>query len=59
MNWAKQGKTFIFHHPNFVAIDRKTWDKINEKLHPKPYVIFDEASEVTPEMEKLLADRLQ
>lgn len=64
LQWAKEGKTFIYMHPDFVAIDQKTWKKIQDELQPpiKQQVIYDEYQDWTPEMEarfnKYMAGRL-
>lgn len=47
MNIAKKGKTFIFVHPNFVAVDIKTWREL-KAAKDMPHIVYDEASEVTP-----------
>lgn len=43
---AKAGKTFLFVHPNFVAIDAKTWRELQARLNP-PVIYYDEASSIT------------
>lgn len=64
LQWAREGKTFIYHHPDFIAIDRKTWDKIQAELRPpiEQQVIYDEYANWTPKMEarlnKYMAGRL-
>lgn len=51
--WAKEGKTFIYVHPDFVAIDMKTWNKLKgEKRIPRVY--YDEYADWTPEMSERL-----
>lgn len=63
IKWAKQGKTFIYWHPDFVAIDMKTWEEIEQKLNPRPIIYYDEYSEVTPEnlakIDKILSQRIK
>lgn len=58
IRWAAEGKTFIFVDPKFVAIDMKTWDKIQHELHPpiERQVIYDECSDWTPETEARLKE---
>jgi hypothetical protein len=53
IGWAEQGKTFIFYHPKMVAIDMKTWEKIQRTLNPpkKTIVYYDEYDFITPEKE--------
>lgn len=41
MKLAKTGKTFIIVSSDFVAIDMRTWDKINAERR-LPYVFVDE-----------------
>lgn len=59
--WAKEGKTFMYVHPDFVAIDMKTWDKLKREERI-PHVYYDEYADWTPEMEarlnKYLAERV-
>ncbi len=51
LEWARQGKTFIFHHSDMVAIDRKTWEEIQRKLSPKlPVIYYDEFDDLDPKM---------
>ncbi len=53
LKWAKEGKTFMYVHPDFVAIDIKTWNKLKrEKRIPRVY--YDEYQDWTPEMEARL-----
>lgn len=47
MNIAKKGKTFIFVHPNFVAVDIKTWRAL-KAAKDVPHIVYDEVSEITP-----------
>lgn len=54
MKLAKEGKTFIYYHPDFVAIDMKSWKKIDKILHVPKYVIYDESGEWTEEQSKML-----
>jgi len=58
VQWARAGKTFIYVHPDFVAIDNKTWSKIQNELHPpiERQIIYDECDEWTPETEALLKE---
>lgn len=59
LQWAKEGKTFIYMHPDMVVIDMKTWKKIQKKLNPPKEIIkfyYDEYDTITPENEKLLDD---
>lgn len=53
MQWASEGKTFIYYHPDFVAIDMKSWEAIDKKLHPPKRIItyYDEYDDITPEKE--------
>jgi len=53
LEWAKKGKTFIYYHPDFVAIDMKSWEAIDKKLHPSSKIItyYDEYDDITPERE--------
>lgn len=57
LKWAKKGKTFIFYHPDFVAMDHKTWIKLNKKTKPMtsqstsistpmPTIYYDEFKDV-------------
>lgn len=65
LKWAKEGKTFIYWHPDFVAIDMKSWEAIDKILHPSAKIItyYDESDNITPEKEaalkKLLKERLK
>lgn len=63
MMWAKKGKTFIYYHPDFVAIDQKTWAKLQKREQIPKTVYYDEYQDWTPEMEarlnKYLAGRLR
>lgn len=57
MQWAKEGKTYIYYHPDFVAIDHKTWEKIQRKLNPPKETIkfyYDEYDTIDPEQEEKL-----
>ena len=55
---SKQGKTFIWLSKDMVAVDRKTWDKIQSELQPKSniksQIYHDEYSGITPELRKML-----
>ena len=51
VEWAQQGKTFIFVHPKFVAIDMKTWDKLKRERLPS-MTFYDEAGEISDEQLK-------
>lgn len=42
MKTAEEGKTFVYMHPKFVAVDIKTWEKLQKKARPKPVIYFDE-----------------
>jgi hypothetical protein len=54
IQWAIEGKTFIFFHPKMVCIDMKTWDELQSKLTPKLIITYDEYDNLTPErMEEL------
>lgn len=52
--WAKEGKTFIYVHPDFVAIDMKTWNELKREKHISKQAYYDEYDDWTPEKEKLL-----
>ena len=54
----KIGKTAIIFSPDFVVVDWKTWEKLNEKAEKKQEMFFDEASEVSDEVWKSLEKRL-
>lgn len=57
LKWAEEGKTFIYWHPKFVAIDMKQWEQIQKKLNPpikKSLMFYDEYEDLTPEREKEL-----
>jgi hypothetical protein len=43
MKIAKAGKTFLYVHPNFVAIDVETWRVMQAKLSA-PVIYYDESS---------------
>lgn len=62
LKWAKEGKTFIYVHPDFVAIDAKTWHELNRKANIPKNVYYDEFQDWTPEIEarlnKYLAERV-
>lgn len=47
IKWAADGKTFIYMHPDMVAIDMKTWKQIQKKLSPKPPITIDESNELS------------
>lgn len=51
----------MYVHPDFVAIDMKTWDKLKREERI-PHVYYDEYADWTPEMEarlnKYLAERV-
>lgn len=57
LQWAQQGKTFIYVHPRFVAIDTKTWLKLNKKNVSHKIVYFEEyqpwSAEMQAELEKI------
>lgn len=46
MKIAAQGKTFLYVHPNFVAVDNKTWETIQSKLHA-PVIYYNESQSIT------------
>ncbi|MGV9002375.1 MAG: hypothetical protein ACOH18_05485 [Candidatus Saccharimonadaceae bacterium] len=46
MKIAARGKTFLYVHPNFVAIDKRTWDIVQSKLHA-PIISYNEAASIT------------
>lgn len=48
LQWGQEGKTFIFIHHNFVAIDVETWKKLHREALPT-IKFLDEAGEVTDE----------
>lgn len=52
--WAKEGKTFIYVHPDFVAIDTKTWEKLHKEKKIPRTVYYDEYQDWTPAMEARL-----
>jgi hypothetical protein len=56
LKWASEGKRFIYVHPDFVALDTKTWQQIQKELHPplNRQIVYDECGEWNPEKEKLL-----
>lgn len=60
LQWAKEGKTYIYYHPDFVAIDHKSWEAIDKILHPPKNTIiyYDEYQDWTPEMQERLNDLL-
>lgn len=51
LQWAQQGKTFIYVHPRFVAIDTKTWLKLNKKEIDHKMVFFEEYQPWSKEMQ--------
>lgn len=51
LQWAQQGKTFIYVHPKFVAIDTETWIKLNKKNVDHKIVYYDEYATMTPAMQ--------
>ncbi|HYG84612.1 MAG TPA: hypothetical protein VD907_07100 [Verrucomicrobiae bacterium] len=51
LKWAQEGKTFIYVHPEFVAIDTETWLKLNKKRIDHKIVYFEEYQDWTPEMQ--------
>lgn len=57
LQWAQQGKTFIYVHPKFVAIDTKTWLKLNKKEIDHKMVFFEEyqpwSAEMQAELDKI------
>lgn len=52
--WARTGKTFMYVHPDFVAIDTKTWEKITKRERIPKRVYYDELDEWTPEKQDIL-----
>jgi hypothetical protein len=48
LQWAQQGKTFIFVHKNFVAIDMETWNRLKREKLPT-MTFYDEVGEITEE----------
>lgn len=50
LQWAQSGKTFIYVHPKFVAIDTETWLKLTKKNVDHKFVYYDEYATMTPEM---------
>lgn len=50
--WISQGKTALYVHPEYVAMDWKTFNKLKAKK--KPQIIFDEIVEL--EKEQLFKD---
>lgn len=42
MQLAKKGKTFLYVHPEFVAIDKETWNVMQSKLRA-PVIYYNEA----------------
>lgn len=59
MGWAEEGKTFIYYHPKFVAIDMKTWNKLNKRKNLPTINYYDEYQDWTPEMDKQLSKILK
>lgn len=59
LKWAKEGKTFMYVHPDFVAIDKKTWDKLKREKRIPRSVYYDEYAVWTPEMEERLNKYLE
>lgn len=57
LQWAQQGKTFIYVHPRFVAIDTQTWLKLNKDNIGHKIVYFEEyqpwSKEMQAELEKI------
>lgn len=51
LQWAQQGKTFIYVHPRFVAIDTQTWLKLNKKEVNHKIVYFEEYQPWSKEMQ--------
>ena len=43
LSWAEEGKTFIYVHPKFVAVDTKTWENLQNRTNLE--VIMDEISD--------------
>lgn len=50
LRWAEEGKTFIYVHPAFVAIDSKTWDKLHKEKKIPREVYYDEFADWSPEI---------
>ena len=55
----KSGKTAVILSSDFVVIDWKTWQMLNEKAEKKQAMFFDEAGEVSNEVWELLRKRLK
>lgn len=51
LQWAQQGKTFIYVHPKFVAIDTETWLKLNKQNVDHKIVYFEEYQPWSKEMQ--------
>jgi hypothetical protein len=54
LKWAKEGKTFIYVHPDFVAVDTKTWQILNKRERVPKIAYYDEYDDFTPETEAIL-----
>lgn len=52
--WAEEGKTFMYVHPKFVAIDMKSWNKLKREKRIPQSVYYDEYADWTPEMSERL-----
>lgn len=46
MKIAKTGRTFLYVHPDFVAIDKRTWDILQAKAHA-PIISYNEAASIS------------
>lgn len=60
LKMALEGKTFIYVHKDFVAVDSKTWARIHAERMPSiPF--YDEFGSITDEqleeLEKILQER--
>ena len=59
---VKSGKTAIILSSDFVVVNWKTWQRLNDKVEKKQEkkqeIFFDEASEMSDEIWKLLEKRL-
>lgn len=52
LDWIKQGKTATYVHPDFVAIDWKTYNKLTNNKR-KPEIILDELAVIEDEFATL------